>query len=103
MESDKQSPKEEWRRIEISIFDEEAEVVFEVSGNVDRKTAHKFIEGVGFGFIPQELPLLPRAVRGVPLPVKVSCDLKQVCSDYYEKCSECAENKAKSYFKPKEE
>jgi len=44
--------KEENRRIKISILDENG-VVFEVQGDVSRRTALKFVEGVGYAFIPE--------------------------------------------------
>ena len=95
--------EEEVRRIEISILDEEGHVVFEVSGGVTRKTAHKFMEGVGYAFIPYEPPRMPRAVLTPTALGKISCASSLDCTDYPTKCRECAKNKAKSYFKPKEE
>lgn len=101
----RETPEEEVRRIEISIFDEEAEVVFNVTGNVTRKTAHNFMEGVGHAFVPEEprrgLRLIP---PGYPVAVgKTSCEHTRDCTDYPRLCSRCDNNKAKSYFTPKEE
>ena len=96
-------PEEERRRIEISLFDEEGGVVFEASGNVSRRTAHRFIEGVGYAFAPQDTtPLAFPRVSATPLG-KISCEYTRDCTDYPKKCPECGNNKAKSYFKPKEE
>jgi len=36
-------------------------------------------------------------------PVRVSCDYKEYCTDYPDKCGECEHNRAASYFKPKGE
>lgn len=95
-------PEEEWRRIEISILDLTGTVVFEVNGNVTRRTAHKFMESVGYAFIPVEPLRLPRP--GMPIAMgKISCEQTRDCTDYPKKCPECGNNKAKSYFKPKEE
>lgn len=95
--------EEEIRRIEISIFDEEAEVVFEASGTVTRRTAHKFMESVGYAFIPPEP--IPRFMPPVPVRAmgKISCEHDRDCTVYPDKCSKCGNNMAKSYFKPKEE
>ncbi|GAG25873.1 unnamed protein product [marine sediment metagenome] len=95
-------PEEEVRRIEISILDEEGGAIFEACGNVSRKTAHKFLEGVGYAFIPQEPLRLPRPVYPVAMG-KISCEQTRDCTDYPMECSKCEGNKAKSYFKPKEE
>jgi len=48
-----------------------------------------------------------RELRREPLPVpvvkpvRVSCDYKEYCTDYPDKCEKCAHNRATSYFKPK--
>ncbi len=99
-------PEEERRRIEISLFDEEGGVVFEAGGTVSRRTAHRFMEGVGYAFVPQEPAQGPRLPSGYPIAVgRISCehDRARTCTDYPTKCPECEGNKAKSYFKPKEE
>lgn len=92
--------EEEYRRLEIRVLDLEGEVVFEVSGNVSRETSHKFLEGVGYAFIPQEP--MPRIIA-VPARAigKISCKHDRDCTDYPNECPKCAENRAKSYFKPK--
>ena len=95
-----QNIEEENRHIEIVITDDEDEQVFKASGNVNRKTSHRFLEGLGYIFIPEEPP---KALKlGIPLPAKVSCEHIRECSDYYEKCFKCNNNNAKSYFKPRE-
>lgn len=94
----------ELRRIEISLFDEEGGVVFEASGTVSRRTAHKFMEGVGYAFVPQEPPQGLSPGHFMPVAMgKVSCENTRDCLDYPAKCPECGGNMAKSYFKPKEE
>ena len=94
--------EEEWRRIEIRVLDLEKDVVFEVSGNVSRETSHKFLEGVGYAFIPQDP--IPRGFPVIATALgKISCEQSRDCTDYPKKCPECAENRAKSYFKPKED
>lgn len=98
-------PEEGLRRIMITIFDEEGDSVFEVSGNVSRKTTHRFMESVGHVFVPEEPPQRP-SLAFMPIAVgKISCEhvIARDCVDYSTKCSECAKNMAKSYFKPKEE
>ena len=93
---------EEIRHIEINILDENEDTVFECSGTVTRKTAHKFMEFVGAAYVPQE-PLRalrpPVAVRAIG---KISCEHDRDCTVYPNKCPKCGNNKAKSYFKPKE-
>lgn len=97
-----ESLDEENRRIKISIHDKKG-VVFEAIGDVSRRTALKFVEGVGYAFIPQEP--MPRFVTPVPARAvgKISCDHDRDCTKYPTDCSKCGNNKAKSYFKAKEE
>ena len=47
-------PEGEWRQIGIVVLDEEGDSVFEVKGNVSRRTAHRFMEGIGYAFVPEE-------------------------------------------------
>ena len=96
-------PEKGFRCINISILDEEGEVVFKAIGDVSRRTAHKFMENVGYAFVPQDTtPLSFQRVSATPLG-KISCEYTRDCTDYPKKCPECSENRAKSYFKPKED
>ena len=88
------------RRIEIRIFRMDGEMAFEARGNVTRRTSHRFLESVGYAFIPEEPNRYPMPVLSSPVG-KISCENSRDCTDYPSKCSECEANKAKSYFKPK--
>ena len=93
--------EEEWRIIEIRVLDIDKDVVFEVTGNVSRETAQHFIEGVGYAFVPRDTtPIAFPRVSATAIG-KISCEQTRDCTDYPKKCPECAENRAKSYFKPK--
>ena len=94
--------KEKIRHIDIIISNEDNETVFKVGGTVSRKTAHKFMENVGYAFIPQEpISALRFPTRAIPLG-KISCENDRNCTVYPNDCAKCGNNKAKSYFKPKE-
>ena len=99
-----ETPEEEIRHIDIIISNEDNETVFKVGGTVSRKTAHKFMESVGYAFIPHE-PITPNlAMPGRPIAIgKISCEHNRDCTVYPDECSKCGNNKAKSYFTPKEE
>ena len=90
---------EETRFIEVKIFDERQESVFKVSGWVTREMSHRFIEQIGCGFVPVTPMAHPRALA----PSRTSCKHRSDCVETYEKCTECGNNTAKSYFKPKTE
>lgn len=102
METVIEIPEEVFRRIEIHIFNEKGEVVFDVSGDVSRRTAHTFMEHIGHAFVPEE-PSRPLVAIPLPMHRRISCEVTGDCTDYPTKCSKCDNNKAKSYFKLKEE